>query len=310
MPSPLSRPAGATRGSLVLQAVLRVLAPLVRMLVRQGVSYPALAQALKGVFVQAAHEELASKGMRITDSAVTLLSGVHRKDLREMASQGLDARRSLPVDAPLGVLGQVVALWLTGRGWITSDRRPKPLPRSGSRWSFDQLVAAVSKDVRPRAVLDEMLRLGVVKETGAGVALSEHGLAPRKGFDAMSEAMALNLHDHAACTVGNLLDGHNRLEQAVYVDEISEQSVAVLHREAREAWQAAFARVMTVAQSRFDLDARATDAAMRAHRFRFGVYTHDDVALGGVTLSPPKVDAASPRPRVPKRSTRTPTQEA
>ena len=42
------------------------------MLVRNGVTYPVLAAALKRVFLDAARRELADRGMAATDSAVTL----------------------------------------------------------------------------------------------------------------------------------------------------------------------------------------------------------------------------------------------
>jgi len=52
--------------------------PLVRLLIKNGVTYPAFAVALKRVFLDAARAELARQRMPQTDSAVTLLSGVHR----------------------------------------------------------------------------------------------------------------------------------------------------------------------------------------------------------------------------------------
>ena len=67
----------------VLARVLHVLRPLVRPLVHQGVTYPALAAALKRIFLDEARRELQRRGMVATDSALTLLSGVHRRDVRK-----------------------------------------------------------------------------------------------------------------------------------------------------------------------------------------------------------------------------------
>lgn len=296
-------PDTASRASITLRAVLRCVEPLVRLLVRQGVTYPAFAAALKRLFVEAAHAEIESQGMKRTDSAVTLLSGVHRKDVRELAIGGRPAREVPASVAPLGIVGQVVARWLSGRGWTTAQRKPKPLPRSGGRWNFDALVAEVSTDVRPRAMLDEMLRLGVVQETDAGVVLSDMGLAPHAGFDAMSEAMALNLRDHAASAVGNLADSRNRLEQAIYVDEITAESVTLIQGVAREAWQEAFTKVMATAQARFDHDAMHASADQRQHRARLGIYFHDEAMAQPPAPSP---GAKAPDTRSPV-SARRPT---
>ncbi|MBE0547214.1 MAG: hypothetical protein IH627_06020, partial [Rubrivivax sp.] len=77
----------SARSNIVLDSVLRVMQPLVRLLLRQGVSYPAFTAALKRVFLAAAQQELAARGMAQTDSALTLLSGVHRRDVRTLLSK-------------------------------------------------------------------------------------------------------------------------------------------------------------------------------------------------------------------------------
>ena len=263
------------RQDIVLAATLRCAAPLVRLLIRNGVTYPALAAALKPLFVHAADAEIARLDMKHTDSAVTLLSGVHRKDVRDMRSKDDGAtevsRTNAATHPPLSLVGQVVAAWQRGRRWSLAGRA-RTLPRSGVARSFDALVASVSQDVRPSAMLAEMLRLGVVREVPGGLALQASGFVPRQGFDAMGEAMALNLQDHAAAATDNLLDDARWLEQAVYVDDIGDASVAHLHAVARQAWQTAFTTVMSAAQARFDHDAAHLEPESRTRRARFGVY--------------------------------------
>ena len=80
------------RAGLVLAALLRLMRPLVRLLLRHGVQHRAFAIALKQVFLEAAQDELRSRGMAVTDSAITLLSGVHRRDVRTLLRS--DAGRS------------------------------------------------------------------------------------------------------------------------------------------------------------------------------------------------------------------------
>ena len=59
-----------------------MLAPLVRALIRQGITYPQFAASLKLVFLEVARQELRAGNQRETDSAVSVLSGVHRKEVR------------------------------------------------------------------------------------------------------------------------------------------------------------------------------------------------------------------------------------
>jgi hypothetical protein len=260
----------SSQPTLALDRVLRVLQPLVRLLLRNGVTYTVFAGALKRVFLSAAQQELAGRGMAGTDSAVSLLSGVHRRDVR-MLTRGEHAQRAAP-PAPLGLAAQVVARWMNDPDFQDSQGSSRALPRAGERGSFDSLVAGVSRDVRPKAVLDELLRLGVVHESPQGITLEGSGFAPRQGFEEVSWLVAQNLHDHAAAAVANLQGEDNFLEQAVFVDELTEASALRMREVARQAWKLAFKTVMQEAQQRFDSDAALAPPEARKHRARFGVY--------------------------------------
>jgi hypothetical protein len=258
--------------TLVLDRVLRVLQPLVRLLVRNGVTYPVLAAALKRVFLDAARTELAARGMARTDSAITLLCGVHRRDVRQLSRAGADTPAP---PAPLGLAAQVVARWMSEAAYVDGAGAPRTLPKGGAAGSFDALVAGVSHDVRPRAVLDDLLRLGVAREDDTGVQLQGGGFAPRQGFEEMSWLFAANLHDHAAAAAANLQGEGRFLEQAVFVDQISADSAARLQQVSVQAWKQAFKVVMAQAQERFDGDAALPQAA-RTQRARFGVYFYSE----------------------------------
>lgn len=275
-PSATDRAGARSGAQVVLDAVLRALAPLVRLLLRHGVTYTAFAAALKPVFLQVAQQELAARGMARTDSALTLLSGVHRRDVRRLLRGATDADE-VGFDASLGVVAEVVGRWMSDPAWLGPDDRPRRLPRSGAG-SFDTLVASVSQDVRPRAVLDELLRLGAAQEVDDGVALLEQGFAPRQGLPEMAAVMAANVHDHAAAVAANLQGEANFLEQAVYVDALAAPSVDELAKVARKAWARAFREVMHTARQRFDADRAAPsgEAAAPTHRARFGVYFYSE----------------------------------
>jgi hypothetical protein len=258
--------------TVVLECVLRVMRPLARLLIRHGVQYPAFAQALKTEFLAAARQELQERGMPQTDSALSLLSGVHRRDVRTLTRlappEPETARRE-----PLGLAAQVVARWLAEAEYLDEEGLPRALPRGSEAGGFDKLVAAVSRDVRPRAVLDEMLRLGVVQLDEAGsVALSAGGFAPRQGLEEMSWLFSANLHDHLAAASQNLQGDRNFLEQSIFVDELTPASIERLHQAAQKAWRQAFKTVMSEAQTRFDADAREAPPEQRRQRARFGVY--------------------------------------
>ncbi len=173
-------------------------------------------ELLKEAYVDVALNEFPVNGKKQTDSRVSLLTGVHRKDvkrLRERPTEKMAAPRSI------GLGAQIVARWLGSKD--TTDRKghPLPLPRkaeSRNGPSFDSLVSGVSKDVRPRAVLDEWLRLGVAHvDDGGRVVLNRLAFVPEKGFEEKAFYFGRNIHDHLAATAHNLLEeGNPTLERS------------------------------------------------------------------------------------------------
>ena len=258
-----------SRSNLVLDSTLHLLRPAVRLMLRHGVTYTAFSQALKRVFLQAAQEELQAKGMPQTDSAISVLSGVHRRDVRNLT------RLANPDDAPesfAGLASQVVARWLSDDGYLDADLAPRALARAGDAPSFDALVQAVSHDVRPRAVLDELQRLGLAQDVDGQITLLTQGFVPKLGFSEMAAQLQNNVADHLSAACENLDSGGEFLEQAVFVDEITAESALHLHKASAQAWKVAFQSVMRQAQKRFDADAKSVLPEQRTHRARMGMY--------------------------------------
>lgn len=270
------------RSNIVLDSVLRVMQPLVRLLLREGVTYPTFAAALKRVFLAAAQQELESRGMARTDSALTLLSGVHRRDVRTLLRARPDSASASPraMPQPFSLATQVIGQWMLDPAFQDADGRPRPLTRGTEGHTFDTLMARVSSDVRPRAMLDELKRLGVVYEEADVVTLLAGSFSPQQGFEEMAWLFADNLRDHACAAAMNLQGEGNHLEQSIFVDQISEASAAQLQKVAVHAWKQAFRSVMGEAQARFDDDAQRADATARRHRARFGVYFFSDKDSG------------------------------
>src|SRR5579859_7596764 len=147
----------------LVAALRHLLRPLVRLLVARGVTYTMLADILKQTYVDVADREFRLDSRPATDSRVSLLSGVHRKDVRRLRESAPAADAAMPDSVALGA--QLVAAWTTRREFLDAKGRPRPLPRlasAGAR-SFEALVESVSKDIRARSILDEWLRLGVVE---------------------------------------------------------------------------------------------------------------------------------------------------
>ena len=253
----------------VLRALSQVLAPLVRLLLASGIDYTRLSAELKPLFIEQARLELLRHGQRQTDSAISVLSGVHRKDVRAWRDGALQQRAAHEASAS----SQLFARWLASESLCDEHGRPRALPRVGARDSFEALARAVTQDVHPFTLLGELLRLGLARiEQRDGddwVVPKIDGYVPAPGSRELVELFGSNVADHAATSVANLLGEGPRVEQSVFADGLSAESTAHLGELARALWIQARRQMIREASRRFEADRGRADAT---HRMRFGAY--------------------------------------
>lgn len=241
------------------------------MLLSHGVQYPFVADLLKSTYVDIASAEFRVAGRSQTQSRISLLTGVHRKDVKRLTSQGR-ASDAIPADVSLGV--QIAALWLSDRDFLDATGHPRPLPRSASKGgaqSFEGLVGRVSKDIHSRSVLDEWLRLGVVTVGEDDlVRLKAEAFVPEKGFEEKVYFLGQNIHDHLATAVHNVSGQEPpRLERSTFYDGLSDESVAEL---AELASQRGMQALLEVNRRALELKQRDAARGAGAQRMNFGLY--------------------------------------
>lgn len=275
-----------------LNAAMLVFAPLVRWLLRAGVHYGAVSQGLKQVFIAEARLELERRGAKVTDSALSVLSGVHRKDVRTLSALPEVRAELVPTPASLLFTRWVTDPALRGldpAGAVALRRR---LPRHGDMPSFEALAREVSSDVHPRTLLEELLRLELVRVEGDDVVLtSEHFVAPRAELEAV-QTLGVNVADHLNAAVHNLSGGDSGrfLEQSVFAYGLSPASAERLGEFARELWSPAFAAMVQAATARLaddDAERAASAQALPRQRMRFGTYYYREAEPPEPTSSPP-----------------------
>ena len=220
---------GAPSG-IVIQAIRGVLKPLVRFMLSQGLTYTILIDLFKAIYVEVALNEFKLEKKRQTDSRISLLTGVHRKDVKRL-SELIEADAPPPENVTLGA--QLVAKWIGQPNYVDKQGRPIPLTRGakeGGEKSFEALVASVSKDIRSRAILDEWLRLGIVHmDANDCVCLDTEAFIPKQGFEEKAYYFQHNLHDHIAASVSNMLElAPPFVERSVHYDTLTKASAAEL----------------------------------------------------------------------------------
>lgn len=274
LPSVPQAPADVPLDTTRLQAALvRVLRPLVRLLVRRGITFPALCDVLRELYVNVAEYDFALSGKEQTDSRVSLLTGIHRKEVRRLRGAGAPVSA---VPASLSRTSRILARWLADRTTTDAEGHPLPLPRvaPAGRPSFEALVESVTRDLRPRAVLDEWIDKRLVTlDDDDRVTLLDSAFVPGGGDEQQLYYFGRNLHDHVAAAVANIsAEAPRFLERAVHYDGLSAELAADLERRSRD-----LAMEALTAANRRAHDGCEADAGGR-WRWNFGVYVFAEEA--------------------------------
>jgi hypothetical protein len=258
----------------------RLLRPLVRLLIRSGITFPILAELLRELYVNVAEYDFALRGKEQTDSRVSLLTGIHRKEVRRLRGAGAPVNT---VPATISQTSRILARWLADPEFTGRDGRPLPLPRVAEppQPSFERLVASVTRDVRPRAVLDEWLdRKLVVLDDYDRAVLAEAAYVPRGGDDQQLYYLGRNLHDHIAAAVANVEVGSPPfLERAVHYDGLTKDLAEQLQQRSRDVAMEALHTLNREAHAASD------NAPPGQWRWNFGVYVYSEevVSLSAAT---------------------------
>lgn len=270
----MSEPTAPTPPKALVSALLRLLRPLVRLLIAKGIGLPSAVEMLKETYVSVAEQDFANGSKKQTDSRISILTGVHRKDVKRLRAQD-SAEFQVPKSIGLGPL--VVAKWVSATATTDSQGRPLPLPRQPNKpgaASFDGLVESISTDIRPRALLDEWLRLGVARLDDQGrVVLNQSAFVPEQGFDEKAYYLGRNIHDHLAVATNNLLGTGNRaLERSVHYTGLTPESAQIVQQTAERLGMESLLAINRLALELTEKDSAKPEAT---RRLNFGLYFYD-----------------------------------
>lgn len=159
--------ASSKHGQALSAAVKRLLRPLVRVLLRNGMSFKAFSDLAKRVFVEVGMGESGIPGKKQTISRVSILSGLSRKEVQRILGEH-DVEDGSDLRDRYNRAARVIAGWVRDKDFSDAAGDPMPLSPEGARESFGLLVKRYSGDVPARAVLDELLRVGAVERLGDG----------------------------------------------------------------------------------------------------------------------------------------------
>ena len=286
---PDSKASAADDAAPLNDALRNVLTPLARLAVARGVPFTMVEALLKQAFVDAARSVHGASGQpnRMV-SRIATATGLTRREVTRLTQPAAPTAKAAPRRS---LASEVFARWMSDPTYRTR-KGPKALPRIGAAPSFEALAQSVTRDVHPRSMLDELIRLGLAAhdETSDRVTLVRETFVPRGNVERMMSLLGANVGDHLAGAVDNVLgDGSRHFEQALFADGLPPDAMLRLREVVLAQWKDLRASIVPALEAMLDAERQAgrDDGA----RVRIGLYTFTDAPASEPT--PP----AKARPR-------------
>ncbi|MCB2136573.1 MAG: hypothetical protein KDE08_11625 [Rhodobacteraceae bacterium] len=233
-------------------ALAGLLGPISRAVVMRGVTLGAVTEALKQALLEAVIE---MEGDEVSDSRVSLLTGLHRKDVRRLRGSQAPVRRPT-----VNAAAMAISHWVSLRDYAGGDGQPRDLPRHGDSDGpgFDDLVRGTRADLSPGTILQALLDQGAVVALDDGrYSLRARAYLPTPGSHEMVAAYQATLTTHLKAATDNLVapEGSARhFDRVLRYSRLSEASVGELDQLAHARAQTMLEEVDAIAQRLQDAD--------------------------------------------------------
>jgi hypothetical protein len=253
----------------VLDALNGVFAPLAQLCIAKGIRIQAVEEQLRGAFVQAARDAQPAPASSRMTSRISATTGLTRREVARLESR--PERDPEPRRSPIT---ELFTRWLSDPTLRDAQHKPLALPRQGPAPSFESLAQSATRDLHPRTLLDELcrLQLAVHDLNTDSVRLLREAFVPQGDWDRMLAFLGDNVGDHFRAAVDNVLhDGKQQMEQAIFADELSGESVVLARELMSLQWRSLLSQVAPALEEMIAAD-RASGRP-QVYSLRIGLFT-------------------------------------
>ena len=161
--------------SILEKSATKVLGPLVRVMLRNGIACGSFEEILRKVYVDEAFALAADEG-KATISAVSAKTGLSRKEVKRLTEKQLESTNDNTQKYNRAI--RVISGWMNDARFSSLDGVPQVLDMEGHEKAFSALVKDYSGDIPTRAMFDLLEKSGCVERHGDKVHLVSHAYVP------------------------------------------------------------------------------------------------------------------------------------
>lgn len=257
-------------------AILKLLRPLVRILLRNGVPFRGFAELAKWVYVDVAKREFGIEGRKQSDSRVSIITGLTRKDVRRLGETAeLDNAEMLD---RYNRAARVISGWVRDPEFVDRSGNPLDLAIDAGEVRFSMLVRKYSGDIPARAVLDELLNVGAVRVIEGGrVRLESRAYIPGGGEADKLAIMGTDVADLIS-TIDHNIEGKGEdpfFQRKVSYDNVTTEAVDEF-RKMSAGYAQEYLELLDRWLSRHDRDTNTKVKGTGRKRLGLGIYYFEE----------------------------------
>ncbi|MCB0352586.1 MAG: hypothetical protein KDD64_03650 [Bdellovibrionales bacterium] len=190
-----------SKNEIVSSGIRLLLRPVLRLCVRNSLKLQEIVEMVKLVLIQVAKEELSRKDQPVSESKLSVITGVHRKDVSRLEKAGGDYKR------PDNQIAKVMTQWQCDQRFTTKAGKPRMLDCSGKTSEFADLVASVNgRDVSSYSILFEMERMALVERSGTKLRLKGRDFILGGDLESGFRVLAEDTNDLISAVEENLFE--------------------------------------------------------------------------------------------------------
>jgi len=151
----------------MLDACRSMLRPVVRLLLKNGVTWKEFADLSKSIYVEVAGDDYGISGRQTNASRVSILTGLTRREVKKQRDQlaGVPA----PRPGKTSNATRLLSGWFQDPEFADDGGTPRVLRREGESGSFEALHRRYGGDIPAVAMLKELTAAGAIRETEGGL---------------------------------------------------------------------------------------------------------------------------------------------
>lgn len=254
----------------LISSATKILRPLARIMLRNGMSCDSLEELVRKAYVDEAFALSKEKGSKTTISSISAQTGLSRKEVKRLKELNTDS--SAPSKQKYNRATRVISGWTNDQYFTDQNGHPKPLKLNhNDTHSFAQLVKLYSGDITPKAMLDLLLEAECIQIEQDSVRLIKFAYLP--GNDSTEVAFILgNDANELIQTIGHNMNTdseHKRFQRKVSTTQLS--------KSAKQRFQALSAKRAQALLEELDawLLEHEADASEEAQYVSLGIYYYE-----------------------------------